>query len=210
MAQYGKAQYWEDRYSKDPEPFDWYQRWAGLKECVTEYVKPNHKILMSGCGNSRLSEEMYKDGFEDIHNVDISSVVINSMKTKYKDQMTYEEMDMRKTSFPAQHFNAVIDKGTLDSILCGEGSSHNAAMVLEEISRILKTDGVYICVSYGQPSYRLTYLQRQDYRWDVKIHTVHKPMLNMTAPLSADEKDNVHYIYVCVKMPGMKADGSTE
>lgn len=25
MAQYGKASYWDDRYTKDPEIFDWYQ-----------------------------------------------------------------------------------------------------------------------------------------------------------------------------------------
>eukprot|EP00812_Abedinium_dasypus_P011741 NODE_5285_length_595_cov_357.246296.p3 GENE.NODE_5285_length_595_cov_357.246296~~NODE_5285_length_595_cov_357.246296.p3 ORF type:complete len:98 (-),score=19.11 NODE_5285_length_595_cov_357.246296:73-366(-) len=95
----------------------------------------------------------------------------------------------------------------LDSILCGEGSTHNAQKVLTEISKVLVPNGVYITVSHGQPSYRLTYLQRVEFGWNVKIYTVQKPMMGMTASLSSDDKDNVHYIYVCVKgEPGSKGD----
>ena len=38
MAQYGKAEYWEDRYQKDKEPFDWYQRWSGFKEHIQKVL----------------------------------------------------------------------------------------------------------------------------------------------------------------------------
>ena len=38
MAQYGKTSYWDERYTKDPEPFDWYQRYGGLKDIVSQYV----------------------------------------------------------------------------------------------------------------------------------------------------------------------------
>jgi hypothetical protein len=41
MAQYGKPEYWEDRYQKDKEQFDWYQRYSGLRDIVTQYVKPS-------------------------------------------------------------------------------------------------------------------------------------------------------------------------
>ena len=34
-AQYGKNEYWEDRYGKDKEPFDWYQRYGGIKDIIT-------------------------------------------------------------------------------------------------------------------------------------------------------------------------------
>ena len=64
---------------------------------------------------------------------------------------------------------------------------------------MLQPNGVYIAVSHGQPSYRLTYLQRPEFGWNVKTFTVQKPMMGMTASLSADDKDAVHYIYVCVK-----------
>jgi len=62
MAQYGKTTYWDERYTKDPEPFDWYQRYSGVRDLVNQYVKREDVILMSGCGNSRLTEDMFEDG----------------------------------------------------------------------------------------------------------------------------------------------------
>ena len=53
MAQYGKSEYWEDRYNKDKEPFDWYQRYGGIRDIITQYVQPTFSILNIGAGNSR-------------------------------------------------------------------------------------------------------------------------------------------------------------
>jgi len=201
MAQYGKSEYWDERYTRDPEPFDWYQRWAGLKDIICEHVKPNHLILNTGSGNSRLSEEMFEDGFTNITNVDISSVVVNSMKEKYADKqgMSYECQDVRQLGAGDGTFDVVLDKGTLDSLMCGEGSTHNTQKALLEITRVLNSNGVFICVSHGQPSYRLTYLQKADYGWSVKTQTVQKPMMGTTASSTSEEKDNLHYVYICSK-----------
>ena len=201
MAQYGKSEYWEERYTRDPEPFDWYQRWAGLKDILLEYVTTQNTILMLGAGNSRLSEEMYEEGFHNITNIDSSLVVTKAMQEKYREKpgMTYVQMDGRAMELPDQNFNICIDKATLDSVLCGEGSTHNAQKMLQEVSRVLQPNGVYIAISHGQPSYRLTYLQRPEFGWNVKSATIPKSKMGMTASLSADDKDNVHYIYICVK-----------
>ena len=86
MAQYGKGEYWDERYTRDTEPFDWYQRWAGIRDTLVEYVKPSMNILNIGSGNSRLSEEMFDEGFKNITNIDTSSVAIKAMKEKYKDK----------------------------------------------------------------------------------------------------------------------------
>merc|ERR1712182_156640 len=105
------------------------------------------------------------------------------MHEKYRDKsgMNYRQMDGRSMDLPDRHFNVVCDKACLDSILCGDGSTHNANKLLTEVSRVLAPNGVYICISHGQPSYRLTYLQRPEYGWAVKIFTVQKPMMGMTA-----------------------------
>jgi 2-polyprenyl-3-methyl-5-hydroxy-6-metoxy-1,4-benzoquinol methylase len=39
-----------------------------------------------GAGNSRLSEEMFEEGYTHITNVDISNVCIKAMKDKYKEK----------------------------------------------------------------------------------------------------------------------------
>ena len=81
--QYGKAEYWDQRYDKTPDQFDWYQKFSGIRDIVTQFVKPNDVILQIGCGNSRLCEEMIQEGYEGIVNIDISSVVIQQMTEKY-------------------------------------------------------------------------------------------------------------------------------
>lgn len=45
---------------RDPEPFDWYQRFSGLKDIVTTHIDKANRILNVGSGNSRLSEEMFE------------------------------------------------------------------------------------------------------------------------------------------------------
>jgi len=199
MAQYGRSQYWDDRYTRDPEPFDWYQRWDGLKDVLKDILQPAHSILVLGCGNSRLSEELFDEGYTNITNIDISMVVIEAMQQKYQDKptMTYQQMDCRQMEFPAGKFNVVIDKGTLDSVLCGEGSTRNMQKTLTEISRVLQPNGIFVCISHGDPSYRLTYLQYPEFGWNVVVQTVTKPMMGLMA--SMDEETNVHYIYICTK-----------
>ena len=37
---------------RDPEPFDWYQRFNGLKDILSQYLTPESKMLNVGSGNS--------------------------------------------------------------------------------------------------------------------------------------------------------------
>jgi len=199
MAQYGRPEYWDDRYTKDTEPFDWYQRYEGIKNVLERYVQPTHKVLMSGAGNSRLSEELYDNQVKNITNIDISEVCVNHMKAKHEDkqEMQWQKMDVRKLEFADGTFDVVIDKGTLDSVLCGEGSTKNCSQMCKEISRVLKPGGTYIAVSYGQPDYRLNYFDKPEYNWNIlPAQSVPKPTVSVV-----EEQDpaNVHYIYIMTK-----------
>lgn len=67
-------------------------------------------------------------------------------------------MDVREMDdFEPGTFDAVIDKGTFDSLVCGDGSKTNSEQMLKEIHRVLSPTGVYICVSNGLKEYRLHY-----------------------------------------------------
>ena len=203
VASYGKPEYWEQRYTKDPEVLEWHQMsWAGLKDSLVPLLKQEHKILNVGCGNSRLSEEMYDDGYKQIINIDISNVVIKAMQEKYQDRtaMSFKHMDCRTMDFEKQTFNAVIDKATLDSIVCGESSFANVHKYVSEVSRVLTDDGVFIVISHAQPHYRLNFLDKPEFNWKIETLTVPRPIFAQNiAPI--DDKENVYYIYVCRKAP---------
>lgn len=53
MAHYGRAEYWEERYSRDVEFFDWYQRYFALRDLIGENIPVESRILNVGSGNSR-------------------------------------------------------------------------------------------------------------------------------------------------------------
>lgn len=41
-----------------------YGEYLELCEQIHKYIKPNDKVLMLGCGNSKLSMDMYDSGFK--------------------------------------------------------------------------------------------------------------------------------------------------
>jgi len=71
---YERESYWDDRYSQEDE-YEWFA--SGYSEIIiriTSFLKPTDRILMLGCGNSKLSQDIYKKGFHNIVNLDISQV----------------------------------------------------------------------------------------------------------------------------------------
>ena len=79
MPNYGCPKYWDDRYNKagQGESFDWLESYFTLKEIMEEFLThKDMKILVLGCGNADFSADLYDDGYKNITNVDISSVVI--------------------------------------------------------------------------------------------------------------------------------------
>jgi SAM-dependent methyltransferase len=147
---------------------------------------------MAGCGNSRLTEDMFEDGliilatyfiifcysncdaftikrknligYNSITNVDVSRVVIDQMIDRYKDKPTlqWQQMNVTALDFPDETFDVVIAKATVDAVLCGEGSTANVGKFCSEVSRVLKPTGCFFIVSYGVPDNRLNYLEKED------------------------------------------------
>ena len=132
---------------------------------------------MAGCGNSRLSEDLYDAGFNNIENVDISAVVIRQMTDRNKSKrphMHFLQMDLLKMSFADNTFDSVIDKGTLDAIMTDNSAetAEKVATMIREIRRILKNSGRYICISLAQ-GHIVDFIMRQfTDGWLVRLHQV--------------------------------------
>lgn len=113
---------------------------------------------------------MYDDGFVDMLSVDYSEVVIEKMRNANADlpELKFEVQDAREMRIDNESVDVIIDKGTLDAILCGSESSKNAGAMLYECHRVLKPGGVLIVITYGQPPSRLNYLEKPRLTWRVQ------------------------------------------
>lgn len=111
-------------------------------------------MFQVGCGNSKLSVDMYDVGYKNMTNIDISEVVINQMAKTYRDRESCKwiQMDATLMSFENESFSVVLDKGTLDAMMSEESDTLNTMIkkYFSEINRVLKTMGRYVCVSLLQ------------------------------------------------------------
>ena len=116
---------------------------------------------------------MWADGFTNTTSVDYSEVVISKMHMLYaadpqlaKSFVVGDCRDM--PNFGDGEFDVILDKGTLDAILCGADSNKHQNTMLTELNRLLKRGGVFVLITYGQPSSRLPYLEKAKYCWSVE------------------------------------------
>lgn len=167
---YKTKEYWDDRFQTE-ETYDWLLTYSHVKQYISPYLKPEHKILIVGCGNSTFSADLYDAGFQNIVNIDFSKIVINRMADVHKSRshMTWLEMDMCDLTFDDSTFDVVIDKATMDALLVDEGSVWDPEAdiiasvdkMCRDISRVLSPQGVFLQISFSQPHFRTKYLMGQ-------------------------------------------------
>lgn len=194
-------EYWDERYKQDPQPFDWYQRYKSsetFKAMLAHHLEKTSHALVVGCGSSRLSEELFADEFTNLQNVDFSSVVISQLNDRYRALGCKVEntlMDIcSMVDIEDGSFDAVIDKATLDSMLCADGGAESVERMLREVSRVLKPGGHFLLLSNQAPEELLSRLEEPALSWScATTQTVAKPS---TAVASKASGHSVHHFYV--------------
>ena len=196
MPNYGDKRYWEERYDEQSgTTFDWLEDYESIKPIIDNLgVKKESRILNVGCGNSEFSEKMFDEGYNHNYNIDICQNVIDFMKSRNKDRkgLHFDVMDVCDMAYKDETFDLVIDKSTIDALLCGDHSFMIVAKMLKEISRVLKTGGYYIIISYGKPENRMIHLERDHLAFEVQIYTIKRA--------EEDEQEKIHYVYICKKL----------
>lgn len=170
-ADFGTKTYWNSFFKKrGKKAFEWYGEYLELSSILGKYIKTKGKIttknifycniinvpfldniLMVGCGNSKLSNDLFTVGYRKMTNIDLSEVVIEQMQKAFPNQKWVRE-DATKTSFPEQSFSVVLDKGTLDA-LSNNDSEEIKELVTQyfsEVKRVLKQGGRFVCISLLQ------------------------------------------------------------
>lgn len=150
--QYGDNSYWDQRYQENEDEYEWFLSWANVVPYIKKYLRKKMTCLNIGCGNSPMSYQMYDSGyFTSVTSNDISKIVINQMKEKYRENknLLWDVMSCTSMEYPENTFDFVIDKGTIDALYCASDSDSLISQTLNEVSRVLKPNERYACISFG-------------------------------------------------------------
>lgn len=52
---YHNVEYWDDRFQHE-EQYEWLAAYSDVRALLTDVIKPDHKVLIVGCGNSRYDD----------------------------------------------------------------------------------------------------------------------------------------------------------
>ncbi|XP_063935953.1 uncharacterized protein LOC108225365 isoform X2 [Daucus carota subsp. sativus] len=180
--EYLNPQYWDERFSTE-EHYEWFKDYSHFQHLIKEHFKPNSSVLELGCGNSQLCENLYNDGVTELTCIDISAVAVEKMQRRllskgYPD-IRVVEADMLDLPFSDEAFDVVIEKGTMDVLFVDSGDPWNprpatldkVMAMLKGVHRVLKPDGVFISITFGQPHFRRPIFCAPDFNWSMEWST---------------------------------------
>nr|XP_057929096.1 eEF1A lysine and N-terminal methyltransferase [Doryrhamphus excisus] len=198
--EFSSADYWERFFKKRGEKsFEWYGDYNKLCGVLHKYIKIHDKVLVVGCGNSELSEQLYDVGYKHLTNIDISETVVSHMNQRNADRrpgLTFQQVDATQTAYEDACFQAVLDKGTLDA-MAAEEEGALARKMLTEVGRVLGVGGRYVCITLAQKGViRLAVDHFAQLGWAVRLHCLQEET-------SADEEEGSFalpvFVLVCTK-----------
>lgn len=196
---YSKQEYWQERYSCEKTPYEWFE--SAKKEFVSflttasdsksTIIPHGNFVLNLGCGSSHFSRDLYEaDNSLFFIDMDYASSAFSSYSPTalHCDRVVG---DARTALLRPECFDVVLDKATLDAVF-SDGSSQwdpssktrlTASQILNQLKSTLKSSsGIYVCISFGQPHFRMPYLQEAEWR----LIKQHPPI-------------NLYWIYECLK-----------
>ena len=154
-AEFHERQFWDRFYAtRGGDAFEWYGCWRDIAELVLAVAPLAEPLLVLGCGNSTLSEDMCDAGFAAVTSVDYSESVIAEMraKTAGRSELAWEVMDVTAMRYGDASWRLVVDKGTLDALYAEETDvlGQVADSMFAEIQRVLAPGGKYALVTMAQ------------------------------------------------------------
>ena len=70
---YLDKRYWDERFQEE-EDYDWFKKFEEFSHLLLPSLQQSDKILMIGCGNSSLTFDLCKLGYQNITSIDLSEV----------------------------------------------------------------------------------------------------------------------------------------
>ncbi|KAG9396049.1 Methyltransferase domain [Carpediemonas membranifera] len=199
---HSKKAYWDDRFSKMKNTADeWLLSAEDAYELVHPFFRPESEILDLGCGLSALARLLFDKGFHNLTCIDFSHTAVTKAANRAEGRtVEHSVMDTTHLYYPSETFDVVIDKGTLDSVLCGSDSFVRASATLQEVYRVLKPNGFFISISQAPPEQRMNHLSTVHLPWEVR----HKEVKAQPGPDVVVRSTKLH-VYLCTR-PGPRSE----
>lgn len=158
---FGSQKYWETFFERRAgDSFEWYGSWiefkSNLERAWGARPRDTSRTLVIGCGNSELSQQLYKAGWSTQINVDFDAGVIREMQQKTGQGypgMQFVEMDARNLSaLGGARFDFIVDKGTLDAMCTSDSADvrESVQRMLREVAGVVSPGGVYAVITLLQ------------------------------------------------------------
>lgn len=159
---------WEPVHSHEERQgsSEWYGGFSTLKPLLQEHLSFTDSILcLCGPQASMDVEEMFESGYRGITAVHSSSELIASWRQKHassnRPALNCQAADIAEgLAFDHHPYHAIVDKGTIDGLLCKPTGSGEAEAAIRNIHTNLKCPGSFILFTHGPPSIRLPLLHK--------------------------------------------------
>jgi len=173
--QFGRMAYWDESYRQslvqdknnvdndgrrdDTETFSWYCGWDSELEPFFNEVVPlqNSTVLVPGIGNDACIRDMFDSGYQRLSAFDYAPEGVECAKRMFGPERLklmddLRVADARSLPYDDACFDAVLDKGTLDSIFLSGGkdkvlSRKHLTMAVSELARVVKVGGTVFSVT---------------------------------------------------------------
>ena len=152
---FGTRQFWEENALRPRDEYkEWFAGYAELAPLLRRCCPTSGTVLHMGCGISSLSQDMFDDGYQHQVAVDFSEECMRHQQAECagRPQVANAVMDCALLGLRPDCVDCVVDKGTLDALLCMDDGDAAVASMGREVRRVLRDGGLWFVVSFNVPS----------------------------------------------------------
>lgn len=145
---YHSQKYWNDRYQTADGYHEWYFDFDCIEPIFSEHVTSRDAVILElGCGDAPLITAMQQNHNPAcLHAIDFSDTIIAKLNNEQASvpiskRVSFTVEDARNLSFGDNTYDIIIEKGTIDAMLCDKRKGFaNVKSIMKEACRLMKKD----------------------------------------------------------------------